>query len=526
MRLPSPRLLHTLLVLAALLALSQLIDAGRLFERRSVPREWLSVRRASPASSVHFVVGLRSASEAAMADTFWSISEPSSQRYLQLLSEHDIEQRFGASAADRQLVTQWLLAAGVSESSMQHVSSAIEVSTSAEVAERLFATEMRLFRHATSGKQVVKAWGTAELPEHIHVAVDIVTGLSSFPIPRRARIRSQRGSDEQPELVVPQTIRAMYTVRPQQAGSSSATQAVIEFAPQYFSNADTAIFAAAVGYTAANATLAAIPDEHIVGTNVPTFAGIEAALDVEMIAATNLEVQTWFWIEAGGTWMYEYALHALNSSSRPQVVSISWGWYEGLQCHFDAAECELLDVDGRPVLGSDQRAVHEARHAGSVHRGRVRRLWRQRPHRRAVPGSHTATRVPRLVAVRHYRRRHYGRRRQLRLHRRAHLHAGLALHHDWQRGGGDAAAGVVHVGRWLLQHQRRHSSPPTNRRQCRPTSRPGSTFRPRRTTMSTVEASRTWPHWAMPASLSWTAKRPARAARVWPLPCSPVSCRC
>ena len=340
------RVSAVLVLLAALsVALLHPADAAKLlFSRTRVPSGWASLSRASPSASVRFTVGLRGASVDAMAATFWSISDPTSPDYLRLLSRQQIDERFGPSEQQRVAVQQWLAEAGVSEADMRHVSSAIEVSTTAAVAERLFATEMRLFQHGTSGKQAVKAWGRAELPDHIHPIVELVTGLSSFPVSKPAPVvRAAAPADA--DAVIPQTIRALYQIRAQQSGAApSATQAVIEFGGQCFSNNDTQAFAAAVGYDSGNASIADITDDHIVGDNDPGAQGVESTLDVQYMASTNLEAQMWFWIEDPANWLYEYALHALNSSVVPQVVSISYGEWEGMQCFADPQECELLDL--------------------------------------------------------------------------------------------------------------------------------------------------------------------------------------
>ena len=341
----SARLATWLIAAAVLLVLIQLVEARKvLFERTRVPNGWLALRRATPSSTVRFTIGLRGATVDDMADTFWSISDPTSDNYLQLLTRQQIDERFGPSAEQRSLVQQWLAAGGVSESDVRHVSSAIEVSASVEVVEALFSTEMRLFQHGTTGQQVIKAWGSAELPDSIHPVVELVTGLSSFPVPHNSPVRYTAPAD--PPAVIPQTLRNLYQIRPQQSGSSpAATQGLIEFEEQFFSNKDTAAFATAVGYDTGNATIQPISDDHVVGQNIPTFPGVESTLDVQWMSATNLEAQTWFWSEDPTSWLYEYALHFLNATTVPQVVSISYGLWEGMQCFGDPQECELLDLN-------------------------------------------------------------------------------------------------------------------------------------------------------------------------------------
>ena len=351
-------LVCTLIALAVVsVVLLQLVDARHvLFERTRVPGDWLVLRRALSSEPVHFTIGLRSATVDEMAATFWSISTPTSDSYLQLLTREQIEQRFGAKPEHRTSVQQWLAANGVKDSEMRHVSSAIEVDTRVEVVERLFATDMRVFQHRQSGQQVVKAWGSAELPDDIHPVVELVTGLSSFPVPRRSPIRRSQHSfvtstSSASDVFIPQTLRNVYAIRPQQSNSSEVRQGLIEFDYQSFNNNDTVTFANLVGYNSSNATIQLIPDERIVGPNNDTRTRPEGAIDVQWLSSTNLEAQTWFWMEANENWMYEYALHALNSTVTLHVVSISFGEWEGAQCSImDQAVCDLLDIDNQQYM--------------------------------------------------------------------------------------------------------------------------------------------------------------------------------
>jgi len=56
-------------------------------------------------------------------------------------------------------------------------------------------------------------------------------------------------------------------------------------------------------------------------------------------------VATWFWIEDGQGWLYEFGTHILNATTKPQVTSTSYGWWEGDQCAIDGSECQQLGVD-------------------------------------------------------------------------------------------------------------------------------------------------------------------------------------
>jgi len=138
----------------------------------------------------------------------------------------------------------------------------------------------------------------------------------------------------------------MYSVRPQQPGSHpEASQGVIEYEDQFFSNTDTATFQNLIGYTMGNETIAPVTTNHIVGMNSPGSPQVESSLDIQWISAINLEAVNWFWIEGGTGWLYEFGTHMLNFTNPPQVTSTSYGWWEGDQCDIDGTECQILGVD-------------------------------------------------------------------------------------------------------------------------------------------------------------------------------------
>lgn len=301
-----------------------------------------------------FTIGLKTQNDAELDKLFVSATDPASDNYLDYLSTAEINARFGAKAEDVATVISWLVAAGVQEEKIKVVHGAVRVITTAAIAEDLFSTQMRAFKHQKTGRVIVRAWGKYSLPDSIHSLVEMVTGISSFPIPGKSPFKTPKPSMSSPiaspkavtELVVPQTIMGMYSIRAQNPGSAtSASQSVIEYEGQYFSNDDTATFAKDVGYTTSNTTVSPVAKDHIVGTNQASSPQVESSLDIQWISTVNLEATNWFWIEDGTGWLYEFGTHILNYTAPPQVTSTSYGWWEGDQCTIDGTECQILGVD-------------------------------------------------------------------------------------------------------------------------------------------------------------------------------------
>jgi subtilase family serine protease len=82
-------------------------------------------------------------------------------------------------------------------------------------------------------------------------------------------------------------------------------------------------------------TPVSIATEHTVGTNGGP--DTETQLDVQMMAQVAENVDLWYWHE--DNWLYSFAVHFLNSTKIPDVLSISWGWSEFQQCQSGLGAC-------------------------------------------------------------------------------------------------------------------------------------------------------------------------------------------
>lgn len=76
-------------------------------------------------------------------------------------------------------------------------------------------------------------------------------------------------------------------------------------------------------------------------------------MDIQWIAATGLGAQNWFWLEAGDAWLYDFAVHFMNTKNvnipqtpthRPGAIGCQyviwlerrgpmrkWNWWCGMQ---------------------------------------------------------------------------------------------------------------------------------------------------------------------------------------------------
>jgi subtilase family serine protease len=128
--------------------------------------------------------------------------------------------------------------------------------------------------------------------------------------------------------VLPQALRTLYSVPTNAYVVGGATQAVVEFEQQYYTNDDLVQYFKAVGVPPANAQLISV-----IGPNNQSNAGGEAALDIELICALAPGAKTTFWSIGANSSIeiddiLKWAIAMSNDTSPPQVSSISYGMTE------------------------------------------------------------------------------------------------------------------------------------------------------------------------------------------------------
>jgi subtilase family serine protease len=128
------------------------------------PTDWEIVGEPCPyGSKVNFIVALkqvcltlsfvclnRQQNLDVLEETFYAVSDPDHEQYRNFLSIEEITKIVAPPEEDRKLVKKWLKANGVTEKIVDNGDS-LEVTATVEVAERLFYTEFRTFRHKVHG---------------------------------------------------------------------------------------------------------------------------------------------------------------------------------------------------------------------------------------------------------------------------------------------------------------------------------------------------------------------------------------
>lgn len=316
--------------------------ADVFYTRSTVPAGWTKGAAAPASAKVEFSLALRQRNLDILDKWFWEVSDPTHRNYQDFKTIDELRDLTSPSADELSKVWQWLHSAGIHHPSTTNFGDSIDVVTTVKHAEKLFDTKMHVYTHGETGAKIVRQWGDYNVPDEVAPLVDIVTGLSSFPIPHLEVNRPNAANDYG---VVPQTIDKLYQISQESRAMLKATgittsQGVIEFQGQNYSPDDLSVFA-----TGCNVKIHNVTASHTIGPNDPTNPQVEAELDIQMVAAVNVEADNWFWLEQGQGWLYQFVQHFSATQDVPQVSSISYGWWEGDQCTIAQDECSQLGVN-------------------------------------------------------------------------------------------------------------------------------------------------------------------------------------
>jgi tripeptidyl-peptidase-1 len=328
-------------VIVVLLVVGCVAERSTVSKRTKAPQDWKLMRPAALETEMNFFIALPQRNLDVLEQLYWDRSNPDSDNYLQWMSIDEINALVSPSADVAGVVYNWLIESGITK--IKSFGDALEVTASVKSLQELFQTQFYEFEN-TKGDRIVRQWGELSVPNNIREHIYMVTGLSSFPFPKKPVPRIKKnGIWDDYIYVVPATIYGMYEIPQNFVPFANASQGVIEWEAQYFSPDDLTNFAqqmAAVNVD--NPT----PDR-IVGTNVPSNPQEESTLDIQWISVTGVGIKNWFWIEGGTSWLYGFSVHFMNTQAVPQVISMSYGWNEEDQCEdgIGGDECNQLGVN-------------------------------------------------------------------------------------------------------------------------------------------------------------------------------------
>jgi len=318
-----------------------------LYNRRGYPKNYDLGGPAAPSTVIHFMVALTQQNKDSLEQTFWAVADPQSPQYQNFLSADEILDVIAPSRQNHDAVVEWLRSHGITD--IISMRDSLFVDATVEQAESLLHTQFFTFYPQEGGQMVVRSLGEYSVPHAISPLVDLIDGVSNFPL-RKYRYKVHRAAPnvESPGGVcvgtpsfIPESLAVLYEVPTVATSAYPETSiGVIEFQGQNFDPSDLSNWGAQIGEK-----LPVVSAAHTVGPNDPTNPQIESTLDIEVATGINPASVPWFWLGNGNDWLLPTFTAFYQATTVPQAISVSYGWSESDQCDIDPSECNGIDSE-------------------------------------------------------------------------------------------------------------------------------------------------------------------------------------
>jgi len=234
--------------------------------------------------------------------------------------------------------------------------------------ETIFDIKMKVYKHIKNDVKIIRkdvSLPNIKVPIEIKEDVELITGISVFPIPRLSKEVPTPGSkvktsedkvDATYGFIIPEHIRDVYNIPVGTAvKNSQTTQAAIEFLP------------VAAPLVSDYKSFAQLADEvytpyTCVGPVTQGDDG-ESTLDVQYLytlapGATN------FYVTISDGWVYGMANTLFTMSNPAQVNSVSYGWPEAGSCQSDITGSNCTGIDSQQFVGKSENELSKVASLG------------------------------------------------------------------------------------------------------------------------------------------------------------------
>jgi len=331
-------LLHTMFrFFGTFVAAASAGDVRKVISSRDVfPTSWHQVSRVDGHHMIEFTVGLKQTNLEKLDEKFWAVSTPGNTEWQNFMTLEDIDAMIAPLSEHKAAVNTWL--AELPGAVLTDRGDSIKVRAPARAVEQLFLAELHLFTH-DHGHNIARAVGDVSIPAQVANAVDLLSGLTDFPMPGPTSLhREVAVQNSVKPAIIPESLKLMYSV-PAELAATNITQSVAEFQDDSsYNKQDLQTF-----FNQTDEAADTVYD--IVGPYSGTYPDMEATLDTQYMMGVSETPEMFYWTTPG--WQYEWANNFYSTKTIPESVSISWGWAESGQCQSGIAEteCTTLGVD-------------------------------------------------------------------------------------------------------------------------------------------------------------------------------------
>jgi len=295
------------------------------------PSVWSLGHESSPDKVIKVGVFLQQRNLDLLDAEFVKLTTPGSPEWRHWKSIEEVKEITAPTKAEKLAVRLWLASAGIEE--IEDMVDAFRITGTVAQISKLLETTFYDFEHIATNTVVSRQLGSISIPAKLRNIVQFMTGVSEFPFAARKFSYSKPSLDQAQDKVVPYVIDQLYDIPFED--KSSVTQrssvGVIEYqGDNSFDQSDLTYF-----QQQNNLLQQEVPQSQIIGPYSPNFPDGEATLDIQYAWGVSYNTSAWYWTVEG--WLLDWCLDFQATTSKPTVVSMSWGWTEDNQC--EIASC-------------------------------------------------------------------------------------------------------------------------------------------------------------------------------------------
>ncbi|EPS98883.1 hypothetical protein FOMPIDRAFT_1125451 [Fomitopsis schrenkii] len=145
------------------------------------PHGWIATDAAPSGHTIAFRIGLPQSNFAELEAHLYAVSDPTSERYGQHLSQEEVEALVAPQPESVQLVEEWLASHDLAGDALSRSSAGdwITVKVPVALAETMLDTTYQVWTHTASGDALVRATSYS-LPEHLHEHIEVIQPTTIF----------------------------------------------------------------------------------------------------------------------------------------------------------------------------------------------------------------------------------------------------------------------------------------------------------------------------------------------------------
>lgn len=263
-------------------------------------------------------IALRQQNVSVLPEILRRISDPESTNYGKWLTHSEIHDIVDATHSDQQHIMDW--ARSYHAKNLHNHGDAISFCLHPTILVNMFNIPLQF-----SGSDIILKSYT--IPNHLSSMIDFIemqasglnTGIKQQPFPS-----SYHSADDR--YLGLESLRRIYNVLPSLTNITTVSAAIEFQNNQGYTNAD----------MNTQRTLNGLPSS-VVERNIGVNIGydVESELDIQMLSMVGDNNDVWYWNNP--YWLYSFAVEFDKTLTKPNIISLSWGWSERKQC--DIIDC-------------------------------------------------------------------------------------------------------------------------------------------------------------------------------------------